>query len=83
MHKNDSNKKWFAFDIHSQASLRSVVSFDTEKRKLLQTIVNSTDEDCEIKNSKLGASNDIIINQNWAVKKVKLSFPKASRDVPV
>ena len=60
-----------------------MISFSPEKKKLLKTIADSSENGCEMKKVKLGASNDIIINQNSSVKKVNPSFPKQSYDVPV
>ena len=75
-HKLTNKKKetkWFEFDIHSETTVRRVVSFSPEKRKLLQSIVDSTNEGCEIKKSKMGSSDDIIINQHSAIKKLNLA----------
>ena len=60
-----------------------MVSFSPEKRKLLQSIADSTNEGCEIKKSKMGSSDDIIINQHSAIKKIKLSFPKHDQNIPI
>ena len=60
-----------------------MVSFSPEKRKLLQSIVDSTNEGCEIKKSKMGSSDDIIINQHSAIKKIKPSFPKHDQNIPI
>ena len=65
------------------ASCGRVVSFSPEKRKLLQSIVDSTNEGCEIKKSKMGSSDDIIINQHSAIKKIKPSFPKHDQNIPI
>ena len=87
--KNDklTNKKketkWFEFDFHSETTVRRVVSFSPEKRKLLQSIVDSTNEGCEIKKSRNAASDDIIINQHSAIKKIKPSFPKHDQNIPI
>ena len=75
--------KWFEFDIHSETTVRRVVSFIPEKRKLLQSIVDSTNEGCEIKKSRMGSSDDIIINQHSAIKKIKPSFPKHDQNIPI
>ena len=69
--------------MHSETSVRRVVSFSPEKRRLLQTVENATDEGCEIKKSKISSSNDIIINQYSAIKKIKPTFPKTFHEVPV
>ena len=58
-----------------------VLLLSVKKKKLLQTMIISTDEVCEIKASKLGTSNDItvrlIINQNSAFeKKLNQAFRK-------
>ena len=50
--------------------------------KLLQSIVDSTNEGCEIKKSKMGSSDDIIINQHSTIKKIKPSFPK-HQNIPI
>ena len=60
-----------------------MVSFSPEKRKLLQSIDDSTNEGCEIKKSKMGSSDDIIINQHSAIKKIKPSFPKHDQNIPI
>ena len=87
--KNDklTNKrketKWFEFDFHAETTVRRVVSFSPEKRKLLLSIVDSKNEGCEIKKSKKSSSDDIIINQHSAIKKVKPTFPKHDQDIPI
>ena len=60
-----------------------MVSFSPEKRKLLQSIVDSANEGCEIKKSKMGSSDDIIINQHSAIKTIKPSFPKHDQNIPI
>ena len=60
-----------------------MVSFSPEKRKLLQSIADSTNEGCEIKKSKMGSSDDIIINQHTAIEKIKPNFPEHDQNIPI
>ena len=82
LHKK-SETKWFVFNIHSKTDVRRVASFSPEQRKLLKTIVNSNEQCCETKKPMLSSSNDLIINQNTAIRKMTPNFFKHALNVPI